>query len=133
MMYENIQNGIEKTRNGITNLRPFQRAATIGVILPTSDNLDKFLPTFLFITAVSLLDDGLKAYIGANCPSEVKSLHNRIEYLGCVGKLKDKARLMGIKEARNKYAHKPDQYATWDELTGVLANIEDELQHLGIL
>jgi len=135
-MYEDIRQGLKKTKEGIKTLRPFQRAAMLGVVLPTGGNLDKFLPSFMFIAAVSILDEALERYIGPNHQANAKNLDalgKRIQYLGKMGKLKDERRLLQIKNDRNKFAHEMDQYATWDDLTTLLADIDEQLKYLGIL
>ena len=53
-----------------------------GRVLPTGDTLDTYLPTFLYISTVSLLDDALEAFIATNYPdTDVANLHRRIDFL----------------------------------------------------
>ncbi len=133
-MYEKVRQGIKKTKDAIPTLRAFKRAAMLGTVLPTGDSLDTFLPTFLYIATVSLLDDALDEFICANYPgTKPGKLSQMLFFLEQQGRLNDPQRLSGIKDARNKYAHEPGEYGTWDELTALLADLDIELHHLGVL
>ena len=133
-MYDNIRQGLKKTEDAIPPLRAFKRAAMLGTVLPTGDHLDTFLPTFVYIATVSLLDDAFKEFITVNYPgTKAEGLAARISFLKQQGKLEDPQRLDQIRTARNKYAHEPGKYASWDELTALLRDVNSQLLHLGVL
>jgi hypothetical protein len=133
-MDENVREGLQKVRDGIPILRAFKRAAMTGVVLPTGDNLDTFLPTYLYIAIVSLLEDALKEIVTANYPDvNLRTLRRHIDFLGARGRLKNPARLVTISCDRNAYAHKPRKYACWDDVEALLLAVEEELQRLGLL
>jgi hypothetical protein len=135
-MYENMRGGFEKIREAIPNLRPFKRAAIMGVVLPTGESLDTFLPSYLYIAVVSLLDDALKEFIAVNYPTgKPDGLKNRICFLNAKRRkrLNNPAKLKDICEARNAYAHEPGTYASWADVEVLLSTVQEELQHLGVL
>jgi hypothetical protein len=115
-MYKDVHNGFQKVENSIPSLRAFKRAAMLGVVLPTGDTLDTFLPTYLYIAIVSILDDALEEFIGYKYPTaKAKKLSDRIAYLKARGHLKDAVKLENIVKNRNDYAHEHMKYAGFSD------------------
>lgn len=134
MTFDDVRRGLEKVEKATPTLRAFKRASMLGVHLPTGDTLDTYLPTFLYISVVSLLDDALEEFISVNYPtSKARKLNDRIEFLHKKGKVKDVARLRRIRDARHKYAHEAGQFAAWKDVQWLFGAVRDELGHLGAL
>lgn len=92
--------------------------------------------TRYLLAAVAVLDDALEAHIDTKlggAPRDVTSLGKRIEFLDRGKHLKDGARLKAIQKLRNMYAHEAGKDSNLDEAIVVIADIEAELKHLGIL
>ena len=106
----------------------------LGVVLPTGGQLGRILPTYLCIAIVSLLDDALEELFATAHPeSRAKKLRQRIGVMEQDGSLNDPERLHEILNMRNAYAHDPDSFASWDDLTALLEDVSSELRHLGVL
>jgi hypothetical protein len=92
--------------------------------------------TRYLLAAVAVLDDALEDHIDAKlggAPRDVTSLGKRIEFLDQGKHLKDGVRLKAIQKLRNVYAHEADKDSNPDEALVVIADIEAELKHLGVL
>jgi len=134
-MDSDIQQGLDKIRQDAQFLREFpvltRRGQIVGMLLPRQ--VYTIVPTHLIISAVALLDDALEKYIHTHYPSAAAGLTilaRRIEYLASRGKLKDLAKLLALKDARNNYAHEAGRYGSWEELDQILAEITDQLEFL---
>src|SRR5438876_677019 len=124
-IFDDVRRGLEKTQNAVPNIRALKRAAMAGTVLPTRDALDTYLPTFIYISLVSLLDDALEAFIDTNYPgTKLSKLGHRIDFLGAKGRLCDPARLHHIRDARNAYAHEHGCYANWGDVEDLFSAVQ---------
>jgi hypothetical protein len=109
------------------------RAAIADTVLPVGDALDTLLPTAIYLTVVSLLDDALAESVQTKCGSaSTKDLYSRIHALKTGGHLKDATGLHRIRILRNQLAHDSGRYASWPEVDELFRVVEGELQHLGL-
>ena len=101
---------------------------------PKAESLSPVVTCFI-INAVSLLDEALILLLDNNYPGhpELKWLRNRIEWLDKRRTLNDAPRLKEIANLRNDYAHELGKYGNLGELQTILADIEKELHHVGVL
>lgn len=125
-MRQDVKRGLQKIRDDLKRFRTtfFFRGGGILVRPMTNANL---VATCYFINAVSLLDEGLDAYIRANHPRQWKrrmDLRDKIGLLKQQGVLQFATRLHDLRKARNRCAHEAGRFADLAELDGALVTIE---------
>jgi hypothetical protein len=99
--------------------------------------LDEFLPSLIYIKAVTILDDALEALISARglaasskCPG---SLGARIDFLADRGMLSNASEVHRIRRRRNELAHESGARASWEELANDRAMMQQVLHALGLV
>jgi len=96
--------------------------------------LDEFLPSLIYIKAVTILDDAFEMFItsrGLQVPSKYQdSLAGRIDCLSDIGILFDGSQCHRIRRRRNELAHETGARATWDELENDRNIMHEVLQAL---
>jgi hypothetical protein len=103
--------------------------------------LGLMLPSLHLLTVVSVLDDGLSAYIEDKSvpwpPKTRRDLCNRIDVVARVVPTIPKARLHQIRELRNSIAHSlgppQDRTVTWAALDGAIADIAVAFVAMGVI
>lgn len=115
-------------------VRSVQSAAILGLVWPVGDTLDTLLPTAIYISLVSLLDDALEQAINNRWPgSSPKNLEKRIVFLAQRNCLVDPSGLHRIRCLRNKFAHEVDQYASWKDVEELFPALDEEIRHLRLV
>lgn len=101
-------------------------------------HLTNLLPSFLYVQAVSVLDDGFKHVIAEEYQEEwpkkkQPTFGNRIDFLMRKRRLADADACRGLKDRRNELGHELYAYVDWAELDMAIRAVERELQHVGLV
>jgi hypothetical protein len=95
--------------------------------------VDTILPALLYVKMGCIVDHFFKNYIlsrGWGYGKYKKDFNGRISLMAERGCLLDAERLHRFRNDRNKLAHEPWQYCSWDELDDATNAVHAELQHL---
>lgn len=125
--------GIAKLRSAV-GVRAVSRAATQGIRLPVGDTLNTLLPTAIYISLVSIIDESIEKYLQEKHPEATHhNLDSRIKCMATRSELINPDRLHEIRKRRNSLAHDADVFASWGETEDLFRISEEELGHLGLL
>ena len=136
-MMATLRQALDKMRHDVASLRSgvfYWHGGRPVVHMPRRD-ASPVVATCYIINAVSLLDEGLEAYLssrGARGAGNSK-LAERIDALKKAGILKNAVRLHKIRKVRNAYAHKLGKYGDWPEFDNVLKDVDQTFRQLGLI